>query len=119
MSSEIKNEMNHMIRKTLRLYLSLYPIVDWSTFKEQVLSERLTFNATKRWGLVWFHIPSVLEAIRKIDYDSYSWINIHHPFFKDEMRNKHVNFAKIKTIAIKGIKESDLLLEQISQGEQA
>lgn len=116
MSSSIKQEVNDLIRKTLRMYIGLYPPVDWQTFKAQVLSERLVFNPTRRWGLIWFHIPSVISTIRNIDYDSYKWITIHHPFFK-EMRNKHVNFAKIKTISMKGMKEQELLEEAQQQRE--
>ena len=88
LTEEITNTNQTLQIKLLRLFLDLYPVVEWNVWKQQVIEEREVLNPFKRFGLIWFHIPSVIKCLHTLDYANYSWLNQHNPFFKNSMAKK-------------------------------
>lgn len=105
---EIQVENRAVYVKILRTFLDYYPIVDWNIWKQQVIVNRKTLNPFKKVGLIWFHIPSVIAFFHTSSYETYKWINPHHPFFKHNMSKKVFVIQNITSRQVRGIRPEAL-----------
>lgn len=108
LAEEYKNRDEQLIVKMLSLFQTVYPPVDWDTFKSQVLEERNIYNPHKRFGMIWFHIPSICTSLKELDYEDWKWVNKDNSLWNEFLTSKKVTINHVKNVMIRGIKELTL-----------
>lgn len=101
---ELDKQQEQLV-KILSQYNAMYPTLVWDEFKSQVARNARFYNPHRRYGVLWFHIPSVISAMKEVDFEQFAWMNTHNPMWKRFMQTCTVTIDHRKTMNVRGIKE--------------